>query len=186
MIPYERLLYSGEPPLTCAEVTVLQVDTELKRVALDRSAHYPGGGGQPPDHGVLRNEQHTYRIGDVKHDGELLWHELVDMNPLPTPGSAFTQEIDTQRRLMLSRIHSALHVVCGVVYRRCQAQTTGASMQPGAGRLDFAAPKLTGADSAQLEYEINQEIAAARPIRVQFVPRAQADGDPALIRAAPT
>jgi misacylated tRNA(Ala) deacylase len=146
-------------------------------VALDRTAFFPGGGGQPPDHGTLAGSP----VSRIERDGERLWH-CLQTESLPAVGAEVEGELDWRRRYSLMRTHSALHVLSGVVWRDWQAQVTGGSMEPGAGRLDFEFESLTRDLVEEIEARCNAEVEAAREIRVGFLPRAEADQVPDLIR----
>jgi len=152
-------------------------------VILDRTVFYPGGGGQPADAGWLIRaaDGHAWAVlGARKADGEIV-HELAPGDP-PRVGDELTAEIDWERRYQLMRTHTALHVLCGVVWRDYGAQVTGGNMEPGAGRMDFEFERMSGDLVAEIETRVNAEVAAAREIRVRILPRAEAFAIPDLIR----
>jgi misacylated tRNA(Ala) deacylase len=158
-------------------------------VILDRTPFYPGGGGQPADAGTLRRpaDGSTWFVRAArKADGEIV-HDLASSGPsspdvLPDAGDLLRAEIDWPRRHLLMRTHTALHVLCGVVWRDYGAQVTGGNMEPGAGRMDFEFERMSGELVDEIERRINAEVAAARDIRVAILPRAQAFAIPDLIR----
>jgi misacylated tRNA(Ala) deacylase len=102
--------------------------------------------------------------------------------PPPPVGTELTCELDWERRYALMRTHTALHILCAVVWRDYGAKVTGANMEPLRGRMDFEFEHLTGELVRELEPKVNAEVAAARPTRVDFLPREVADRDPDLIR----
>jgi misacylated tRNA(Ala) deacylase len=173
---------------TAAVVTAASVEPALT-VTLDRTVFYPGGGGQPADTGTLiRDADGTMWLvrSARKVDGEIV-HELaiagnVAPDMLPAIGDAVTAEIDWARRHLLMRTHTALHVLCGVVWRDYGAQVTGGNMEPGAGRMDFEFERMSGELVGEIEARVNAELAAAREIRVANLPREQAFAIPDLIR----
>jgi misacylated tRNA(Ala) deacylase len=158
-------------------------------VTLDRTPFYPGGGGQPADAGtLLRGRDGTSWVvrSARKLDGEIV-HDLAiaeASNPglLPAVGDGVTAEIDWPRRHLLMRTHTALHILCGVVWRDYGAQVTGGNMEPGAGRMDFEFEHMSGELVGGIESKVNAEIAAAREIRVANLPRDVAFAIPDLIR----
>ena len=158
---------------------VLQADDGA--VLLDITVFYPGGGGQPADVGWLRTDDGvTFPVSGARKSGDDIWH-LVE-GDLPEVGSAVTAELDWDRRHALMRTHSALHVLCGVVWRDWGASVTGGNMEPLSGRMDFEFETMAGELVAEIERRVNVEIEADREIRVKVLPRDEAFAIPDLIR----
>ena len=158
-------------------------------VVLDRTAFYPGGGGQPSDAGVLsrRSEGPSWIVRAAHKVGGEIAHDLaiagtVTPELLPSVGDLVVAEIDWPRRHLLMRTHTALHVLCGVVWRDYGAQVTGGNMEPGSGRMDFEFERMSGDLVGEIEASVNAELAAARDIRVAILPRDEAFAIPDLIR----
>jgi misacylated tRNA(Ala) deacylase len=162
---------------------VLEVDREQGRVALARTAFYPGGGGQPHDLGILCWGAGSAPVTKVKRDGGRIWHWL-DAPELPGQGTEVFGELDWDRRHLLMRTHTALHILCGVIWTEFHVAVTGGNMDPGKGRLDFPLESMSTELGQQVERRINDEIAAAREVVVTFLGRDAADTDPALIRTS--
>ncbi|MCL1594745.1 MAG: alanyl-tRNA editing protein [Actinomycetia bacterium] len=162
------------------DATVVRTDVEDNRVLLDRTVFYPGGGGQPHDLGVLSIGDDRLQVVRVTSDRDGVWHWLED--GLPGDGTAVAGSLDWERRYSLMRTHTALHALCGVVWRRFQSPVTGGNMQPGEGRLDFDIPNWTVEDLPVVQQELNDELARRRAVEVSFLPRDAADEDPSLIR----
>jgi misacylated tRNA(Ala) deacylase len=157
-------------------------------VLLESTVFYPGGGGQPADAGTISRSADgaTWRVRSArKVDGEIV-HDL-EPGDAPSPvapaeGDLVAAEIDWPRRHLLMRTHTALHVLCGVVWRDYGAQVTGGNMEPGAGRMDFEFERMSGELVGEVEAAVNRELAAARDIRVKVLPRDEAFALPDLIR----
>ncbi len=149
-------------------------------VALDRTAFYTGGGGQPSDTGILSVGGWDYAVTGVKRDGGLLVH-LID-GDRPGTGSKVAGRIDWERRYRLMRTHTALHILCGVVWRDYGALVTGGNMQPGEARMDFELERMSAGFAEEVEAKINEEVAAARAVLAANLPREEAEGIPDLIR----
>jgi len=164
------------------EAAVADVDAAQGRVALDRTAFYPGGGGQPADVGTLVWHGGTADVVKVARDGGRVWHWLAAGAGLPDPGAEVEGALDWERRHLLMRTHTALHVLCGVIWADYGVAVTGGNMEPGTGRLDFELDAMSAELGQRVEARMNQEIARARAILVDFVDRSEADRDPALIR----
>jgi misacylated tRNA(Ala) deacylase len=159
------------------------VETDASAVRLDRTVFYAGGGGQPADTGWLRaDEGSAWKVIGARKVGDEIWHLLEEGAPAPAVGIAVTAELDWERRHALMRTHSALHVLCGVIWRDYQASVTGGNMEPLAGRMDFEFETMHGELVAEIERRVNVEIAADREIRVAVLPRAEAFAIPDLIR----
>jgi misacylated tRNA(Ala) deacylase len=165
------------------DATVTDVDPEQGRVALRRTAFYPGGGGQPHDLGTLRWADGEAAVTRVKREQGRIWHWLAE-GALPDPGAEVRGELDWERRHLTMRTHTALHILCGVIWADHRLAVTGGNMEPGRGRLDFPLPAMSTELGRQIEARINDEIAAAHQILVEFVGREVADEDAALIRTA--
>ncbi len=162
------------------DARVVEVNAAERAVALDRTAFFPGGGGQPFDRGWLAAggvERAVIRTG---RQGDTVWHWL-DGEP-PAVGSAVKGRLDWDLRYKLMRTHTAFHILCGVVWRDWTAQVTGGTMEPLKGRMDFEFETLQHELVAEIESRINAEVAAARPISVRVLPREEAFQIPDLIR----
>ncbi len=165
------------------DATVVEADDEQHRVALRRTAFFPGGGGQPHDLGTLDWGGGPARVTKVKREGGRIWHWL-DVPELPATGTEVQGVLDWDRRHLTMRTHTALHILCGVIWADHKIPVTGGNMDPGKGRLDFPFESMSAEFGRAIEKRINEEIAAAREILVEFVGRATADEDHALIRTA--
>ena len=153
---------------------------EGQAVALDRTAFYPGGGGQPNDLGLLTWEGGTARVKKVKRRSGQIWH--TPEGDLPAEGTQVHGALDWQRRYRLMRTHTALHVLCGVVWRDYGALVTGGNMEPLKGRMDFEFETMHKDLVAEIEATVNAEIAKDHPVRVAILPREEAFQIPDLIR----
>ena len=153
---------------------------EGQNIALDRTAFYPGGGGQPCDRGALIHSGQVHAVTEVRRVEGVTWHAILG-TPLPV-GARVLGHLDWQRRHALMRTHTALHVMSAVVFRDFGKQVTGGDMKPLAGRLDFEFEGLTLDIANEIERRINAEVAAAREVRVAILPRDEAFAIPDLIR----
>jgi len=157
-----------------ADGTVTAVDGD--RVALDRTIFYPTGGGQPHDTGLLGDA----KVVDVRKEGDSVWHTVE--GPLPAVGDDVHLRIDWERRHALMRTHTALHVLCGVIWNEWGTAVTGGNMEPLSARMDFEFDPLPEGFGATVEQLVNAELEAARSIEVSFLPRETAVEDEDLIR----
>jgi len=174
-----ELLYHADSYLREFDAAVRLVDGE--RLALDRTAFYPTGGGQPHDLGwLLRDGRRSAAVTQVARDGATVWHLA--------PGHGFRAgerlrgEIDWERRYRLMRTHTALHVLCGVIWRDHGVPVTGGNMEPLRARMDFELASMRSDFVLAVEKAVNAEIAAGRRIEVRVLPRAEADAIPDLVR----
>lgn len=203
------LLYYDDAYLREFTATITAVDTrdDAVRIALDRTAFYPGGGGQPHDAGWLVLGDQRLHIERVKKQGAQIWHTLADAalgsqdltagspllaggllsgtdggEPLIREGARVQCELDWARRYKLMRTHTAMHILCGVVWRGYGASVTGGNMEPGQSRMDFEFESLSRDLIGEIEEKCNAEVAAAREVRTQILPREEAFQIPDLIR----
>jgi misacylated tRNA(Ala) deacylase len=160
---------------------VINVDETLYGVMLDRTAFYPGGGGQPCDQGVLRLDDQTFFIQRVKKAGDQVVH-LIQDPMLPEIGANVHGQIDWERRYSLMRTHTAMHILCGVIFRDYGASVTGGDMDPLQGRMDFEFETMQKELVAEIEKTVNVEVAKDLKIRVAILPRETAFQIPDLIR----
>jgi misacylated tRNA(Ala) deacylase len=161
---------------------IVAVQPEQHAVALDRTAFYPGGGGQPNDTGWLLVDSASLPVVKVKREGEHIWHWLAPEAQLPPVGALVEGRLDWERRYALMRTHTALHILCGVVWRDYGAQVTGGNMEPLEGRMDFEFATLRAELVGEIEAKCNTEVAAAHDVRVKILPRDEAFQIPDLIR----
>ena len=160
-------------------------DNEASLVVLDRTVFYPGGGGQPADRGVLLRaaDGRTWTVRAARKDGADIVHELdAGSGDPPAVGDQLEVELEWARRHLLMRTHTALHALCGVVWRDYGAQVTGGNMEPGSGRMDFEFERMNADLVGQIEASVNAELGQGREIRVNVLPRAEAFAIPDLIR----
>lgn len=162
--------------------TVLAVDPE-QGIVLDRSAFYPGGGGQPPDHGVLLWGGVQTRIVGARYADDIVLIP-AEGDPLPAVGTEVQGALDDPRRSALMRTHSGLHVLSGVVFRDFGALVTGSNMEPLEGRLDFNLDGIPEGFKESIEDAINAEVEADRAIAAYTLPRDEAFAIPDIIRTA--
>jgi misacylated tRNA(Ala) deacylase len=154
--------------------------TDGQRVSLDQTAFYPGGGGQPPDRGSLIWDGGSAKVAKVKRQGAQVWHTLDGQ--VPAIGTQVRGSLDWEWRYRLMRTHTALHVLCGVVWRDYGASVTGGNMEPLKGRMDFEFETMRRELVTEIEASVNTEIAKGHPVRVAILPREEAFQIPDLIR----
>ncbi|MDA8196696.1 MAG: alanyl-tRNA editing protein [Actinomycetota bacterium] len=163
------------------QATVLEASEE--GIVLDRSAFYPGGGGQPPDFGALSFNGNFCRIVGVRK-GEDLFLVPEEGDPLPSAGSVVEGIVDDERRFQLMRTHSALHLLSGVVFRDFGALVTGGNMEPLSARLDFNLGEVPPGFKDTLDELCNVEVDSNRAITTYSLPRDEAFAIPDIIRTA--
>ena len=173
-----ELLYYSESYLKQFEATV--TDVVAGGVVLNRTAFYVGGGGQPADSGVLAVGSREYSVTGIKRVESQFVH-LVS-GELPSQSSIVKGQIDWERRYLLMRTHSALHILCGVVWRDYGARVTGGDMKPGEGRMDFEFESFSAEFVDELESKVNAEVEKHRDIHINHLSREAADQMPDLIR----
>lgn len=162
-----ELLYLHDSYLKEFDAVVTAVDGQA--IAVDRTAFYPGGGGQPADTGAVRWAGGRARAIEIRRQGDEIWHVLDAA--APPVGAAVRGEIDWDRRYAIMRHHSALHVLVGVVYKQFNALVTGGAIYPDRARMDFSLEDLNKERVSAIEAEANRVIAERRRILVRFVSR---------------
>ena len=172
------LLFHNDSYLREFQATVIGVTGD--EVILDRTGFYIGGGGQPYDTGALIVEDQESQVVKVgKSEGQIV-HTVE--GPPPSQGAIVTGRIDWERRFTLMRTHTALHILCGVVWRDYGAKVTGGNMTPGEARMDFELESMSAEFAEEIAERINAEVAAAREVLVNQLTRQQAEMEPDLVR----
>lgn len=175
-------LYQTDSYKKTLHTKITALDPELHAVQLEETIFYPGGGGQPNDTGWLTDKDQKFEVIKVKKTAGDTWHFLSSEVPLPAVETPVLAEINWERRYQLMRTHSAMHVLCGVVFRDYGALVTGGNMEPLEGRMDFEFETLTKDLVHVIEDAVNTEISQGRPVSVQILPREEAFLIPDLIR----
>ena len=171
-----------------------QAEGEHTAVALDKTAFYATGGGQPHDAGTLTviagsgegqasgtaGAARSLVVTDVRKEGELVWHTVV--GEAPAEGTIVRGDVDWDRRHKLMRTHTAMHILCGVIWNEWQVPVTGGNMEPLSARMDFEFDPLPEGFASRVEKLVNEAIERDYPIEVSFLPRADAVLDADLIR----
>ena len=180
-----ELLFQDESYLKEFEATI----TEMVEggAVLDRSAFYIGGGGQPCDTGVLIHDGHGHIVTKVGRKEGKIVHQIQELGATSltevlTAGQSVTGRIDWEQRFLLMRTHTALHILCGVVWRDYGAKVTGGDMRPGEARMDFELEQMSAKFAEEIEEKINAEVAIARDVLVGKLSREEANRTPDLIR----
>ncbi|MCX6064676.1 MAG: alanyl-tRNA editing protein [Chloroflexi bacterium] len=176
------LLYQTDAYLKEFDAKIVAVDSVTRTIVLDQSAFYPGGGGQPCDFGFLTVSGVEYPVTKVKKQGEDVLHFIGGDLALPSAGGVAHGSLDWERRYKLMRTHTALHILCGTVFRDYGAFVTGGDMEPLGGRMDFEFERMQAELVHDIEAAVNLEIANARDLRVKILPRDEAFQIPDLIR----
>jgi misacylated tRNA(Ala) deacylase len=182
----EQICYTDAYARTVnARVATVDDGGEAPLIVLDRTVFYPGGGGQPADRGLLlrTKDGRTWTVRAARKSGGDIVHELEpsESGP-PAIGDRLTVDLDWARRYALMRTHTALHALCGVVWRDYGALVTGGNMEPGGGRMDFEFETMSGDLVDAIEATVNAELAHKRDVRVNVLPRDEAFAIPDLIR----
>ncbi len=176
------LLYQTDSYLQSFDAAVTALDEENRGIALDRTAFYTGGGGQPADSGSLQVGDVTYAVKRARKINDQVFHYLEAEIALPARGETVHGQLDWEKRYQLMRTHTAMHILCGVIFRDYGASVTGGDMEPLQGRMDFEFETMHKDLVEKIEQAVNREVAAARPVRVAILPREEAFRIPDLIR----
>jgi len=177
-----ELLYQSDSYLQTFTATITASDEANHGLVLDRTAFYPGGGGQPADFGSLTAGERAFPVQRAQWIEGRLVHLLEGDAPLPAPGSPVQGQIDWDYRYKLMRTHTAMHILCGVIFRDYGASVTGGNMEPLQGRMDFEFESMQRELVDEINRSINLEVAKARPVSWRQLPREEAFQIPDLIR----
>jgi misacylated tRNA(Ala) deacylase len=177
-----ELLYQLDSYVQSFTAEILNTVEENLGIVLDRSAFYPGGGGQPADFGTLSVGEKTLTVKRARWIKGQLVHLIEGSDSLPAVGTQVHGQIDWDQRYKLMRTHTAMHILCGVIFRDYGASVTGGNMEPLKGRMDFEFETMQRELVDEINQNINTEVANARPVNWRILPRAEAFQIPDLIR----
>jgi len=177
-----ELIYHADSYQKTFQAEVTELDADNHGVVLTKTAFYPGGGGQPPDFGNLSHQDRTLPIERAKRIRGRIVHLLNPETPLPAVGSTVQGNINWEHRYQLMRTHTALHILCGVVFRDYGASVTGGNMNPLSGRMDFEFKSLHKELVKTIEDSINKEVNKGLSVTWRVLPREEAFQIPDLIR----
>jgi misacylated tRNA(Ala) deacylase len=177
-----NLLYHDDSYIKSFAATVVAVDEDNHGVVLDQTAFFPGGGGQPADFGRLTVGNQIHPVKRAKRVKGQIAHLLEASSPLPAVGTRVQGEIDWDHRYKIMRTHTAMHILCGVIFRDYGASVTGGNMEPLKGRMDFEFETMRKELVEEIETAINEEVKKARPVSWRVLPREEAFQIPDLIR----
>lgn len=172
-------LYTLDSSIKAFESAVVAVEGD--EIALQHSAFYPGGGGQPADQGTFSVGGKSWQVTGIRKDHGVIWHKLDGEAP-PNVGQMVLGELDWTRRYLLMRTHTALHILSAIAYTDYGATVTGGNMEPGEGRLDFEITDWTPNIAEEIVHKANREVEQDREIRVYSLPREEALQLPDLVR----
>jgi misacylated tRNA(Ala) deacylase len=183
-LPATDLLFQRDAYLRSFDAVVAAVLTEPRALLLDRTAFYPAGGGQPSDTGTLTatGGAAIWRVTAAKKQVSSVLHLIDGDGPLPATGDKVTGELDWETRYRVMRMHTALHALCGTIFRDYGARVTGGNMGPDRARMDFEMEEFNPERVAEIERRVNAELARELDVRVQILPRETAFAIPDLIR----
>ncbi len=162
------------------ECSAKVVAVEGDEIALDATVFYPGGGGQMADRGIISWDDQQASVVAMNKRDDIVWHTL-DCLPPPV-GTEVVETIDWDFRYQMMRTHTALHILCGIIWKEFGVQVTGGQMYPDRARMDFSMENLDKERIAYIEQKINEAVEADYPIRVYTLPREKAFEIPDLVR----
>jgi misacylated tRNA(Ala) deacylase len=177
-----QALYHEDSYLKEFEATITAVDEENHGLILERTAFFPGGGGQPADSGTLMINDQEFNIKRAKNIKGQTVHFLEKAVTLPEAGTQVIGRIDWELRYKIMRTHTAMHILCGVIFRDYGASVTGGNMEPLKGRMDFEFETMKKELVEEINAAINTEVDNARPVNWRQLPREEAFQIPDLIR----
>ena len=177
-----ELLYMHDSYVKEFDSKIIAISEDKMLVYLDKTAFYPGGGGQPNDTGKIIFNDNEFLVEKVGYDKErAIYHKLN--NPIEAKiGDSIKGKIDWENRYILMRYHTALHVLCGLIWKEFSASVTGGNMYLDKARMDFNLADFSKERVEYIEKRVNEEINAAHKVEIKILPREEAFKIPDLIR----
>lgn len=142
-----------------------------KRLALDRTCFYPGGGGQPADNGfaILPNGTSLEIESAYSDDDQVIWHVSKSALEEDLVGQTITLKVNQKRREALARYHTVLHVLNTITLRDYNGWITGVQIGEEYSRIDFNLETFSPAISAELEAKVNTVLQANHSIDSYYI-----------------
>jgi alanyl-tRNA synthetase len=159
-----------------AVVVGARADGEGTAVALDATAFYPGGGGQPADHGFLNDRA----VLDVAADGETVWHRLDGALP---SGARVEGRLDWERRFDHMQQHTGQHILSRAFIEAAAADTRSFHLGDAIVTIDVGHPGPEPEILRRVEALANRIVWEDRPVLTHVVPPERAREFP--LRRAP-
>ncbi|MHA1990851.1 MAG: alanyl-tRNA editing protein [Candidatus Hodarchaeales archaeon] len=176
-----ELLYSKDSYLSNFSAKVSSIE-EDGAITLNKTIFYPGGGGQPRDKGFINYKGMEYNVADIKKKGDTIHHYLEEFHDQIKIGEEINGEIDLELRMKHNRTHTAMHILCGVIYNEYGSTVTGGDFGALSGRMDFDIDNFSKDRIEFIEQKCNEAIKANYPIKIDFLTREEAEKTPELIR----
>jgi len=177
-----KIIYLDDSYIHTFNAMITDLDLENNGIALDKTAFFPGGGGQQADSGSLTVNGITYAIKRARKIRGKIIHQFENELPPITVGAQVEGQLDWDRRYQIMRTHTAMHILCGVIFRDYGASVTGGNMEPGSGRMDFEFETMKRELVDEINLAINIEVEKARSVSTRILPREEAFQIPDLIR----
>ena len=177
-----KLLYQTDSYLRDFKALITSIDKSNNGIILDQTAFYPGGGGQPADRGKIEVNGQILIISRAKRINRNVVHIVDGEMPNLSLEEQVTGHVDWERRYQLMRTHTAMHILCGVIFRDYGASVTGGDMEPLRGRMDFEFETMHKELVREIEISVNKEVINAKPVEISILPREEAFQIPDLIR----
>jgi len=160
-----ELLYMGTAEGNYIKTFDAVVTTVKKEyILLDRTAFYPLGGGQPSDTGFISWENTTAEVKEVVKKGDSIRHILLGEKP--QVGTRVHGEIEWQQRYAHMRMHTAQHIISGVVFDLFKVGTVGNQIHADYSRVDFHPLQLTDEDLKHIAQTCNDIISQQLPVKI--------------------
>ncbi len=146
-------------------------------VVTEQTIFHPQGGGQPSDVGVIESTGGTFNVARVRMSavvqGEVLhFGRFADAETTFKVEDSVTQTIDSEKRLLYSRYHTAGHVLGAAVRRLLEHQVAGfdelkASHFPDSAACEFQG-LIDGKWKEPIQKRLDEYVDAAMPVEVEW------------------
>ena len=152
------------------------------RVALDRSALHPGGGGQVSDVGTIEHAGGLVAVTGIETVDEVVWH-LLDQE-VSLDGEVVVR-VDADHRSRVAQLHTDSHVLNAIVFDRWPGTlVTGAQINAdGTGRMDFDLSEVDNDALRGLDVAVNDVIGRGVEVRSVYVAAGDAATTAGLVRS---
>ena len=175
------LLYQSDSYIQKFDAIIENMDEESHGLILNQTAFFPGGGGQPADFGTIQILGEEFKVKRARWINGQLVH-LIEGDVTFEVGTPVKGQIDWEHRYQLMRTHTAMHILCGVIFRDYGASVTGGNMEPLKGRMDFEFETMQRELVDEINMNINLEVQNKHPVSWRILPREEAFQIPDLIR----
>ena len=175
-VGYEHLEYESKITVLTTEDEIVDAlsDGERGTIFVDETPFYATSGGQEADHGVIKCGDGEFVVEDVKKMlGGKIGHIGYMAKGMMKVGDQVTLTVDSQRRVLCARNHSATHLLQKALRTvlGTHVEQSGSYVDDKRLRFDFSHfSAMTPEELQKVEDMVNESISRSLPVVIKNMP----------------